>query len=149
MNIPYLIKIQRNRWPVLLIDKVINLEPGKSSECLKVFTNNEIYFQGHFKDDPVVPGTILVESMAQSLLVAFQSAEEYSGLIVNAYNYHEVNFKIALKPGDKLINKATIKSIKRGIVRGEVRGYVDEKIACNAIFTIIIPDILENFQRNK
>ena len=116
MNIPYLIKIQRNRWPVLLIDKVINLEPGKSSECLKVFTNNEIYFQGHFKDDPVVPGTILVESMAQSLLVAFQSAEEYSGLIVNAYNYHEVNFKIALKPGDKLINKATIKSIKRGIV---------------------------------
>jgi 3-hydroxyacyl-[acyl-carrier-protein] dehydratase len=101
------IKIYR---PLLYIDKVVDLQKGKSATCVKLFTYNENFFQGHFVGNPIVPGTILIECMLQSVKLVFYS--EY-GFYINSALYYDipvVNFKKKVLPGDELTIEVLLKS---------------------------------------
>lgn len=149
MDIRAILKHQRNRYPVLLIDKIIDLVPGERATGIKCFTFNEWFFQGHFEDDPNVPGTIQIECMAQTLLLSFQCMPKYQGLKANASMYRRVNFRRRIVPGDILRTEAVLRSFKRGIAIGSVTGFIDEDEACSAEFVVVLPDILNQHLPKK
>ena len=148
LNIIDIIKHQRNRYPVLLIDKVEDLQPGKSAVGIKNFTYNEWFFPGHFDDEPNVPGFIQVEALAQAFILIFLSMPEYSGMKTNFTNIDNVKFKRKIIPGDTLRSFANLRSFKRGLAKGDVAGFVNDELAVSADFTIILPDVFNKFFHN-
>ena len=79
MNIPDILKTQQNRHPLLFIDKMLSVEPGKSAKAIKCYTYNEWFFPAHFEDEPNVPGFIQVESLVQTFLMTFLTLEGMAG----------------------------------------------------------------------
>lgn len=145
LDIIDIIKHQRNRYPVLLIDKVVDLKPGKSAVGIKNFTYNEWFFPGHFDDEPNVPGFVQVEALVQAFILTFLSLPEYSGMKTNFTNIDNIKFKRKIVPGDTLRSVANLKSFKRGLAKGDVVGYVEEELAVSADFTVIVPDVFSKF----
>jgi 3-hydroxyacyl-[acyl-carrier-protein] dehydratase len=145
LDIIDIIKYQRNRYPVLLIDKVVDLNPGKSAVGIKNFTYNEWFFPGHFEDEPNVPGFVQVEALVQAFILTFLSLPEYSGMKTNFTNIDNIKFKRKIVPGDTLRSVANLKSFKRGLAIGDVTGYVDDEFAVSADFTVIVPDVFNKF----
>ena len=121
-----------HRFPFALIDKVIEHVPGQKAVALKNVTINEPQFQGHFPDRPLMPGVLIVESMAQvGGIIVTQMPEIPKGLFVFA-GINNVKFRRPVFPGDQLIITCELLSIKRqrfGKVRGEA--HVDGKLACS------------------
>lgn len=141
-----IIRHQRNRYPVLLVDRILSVEPGKSAKGLKCFTYNEWFFPGHFDDDPNVPGFVQVECLVQTFIMSFLCIEEYKGMKTNFVSINNTRFKRKISPGDVLIIEATLNSFKRGIATGSAQSTVDGELACSADFVIAVPDILEKFK---
>lgn len=148
LNIIDIIKHQRNRYPVLLIDKVEDLQPGKSAVGIKNFTYNEWFFPGHFDDEPNVPGFVQVEALVQAFILTFLSMPEYSGMKTNFTNIDNVKFKRKIIPGDTLRSFANLRSFKRGLAKGDVAGFVNDELAVSADLTIIVPDVFNKFFPN-
>jgi len=146
MDIKAIIKHQCNRYPVLLIDKIIDLIPGEYATGIKCFTYNEWYFPGHFEDDPNVPGFIQIETLAQTFIMIFLCKPEYAGMKTNSVSINNIQFKRKIVPGDVLRIEAKLKSFKRGIAVGSASSFVDEKPACSAEFVVAVPDILDQFK---
>ena len=149
LNIVDIIKHQRNRYPVLLIDKVIDLEPGKSATGIKNFTYNEWFFPGHFDDDPNVPGFVQVEALVQAFILTFLCLPEYSGMKTNFASINKISFKRKIIPGDTLYSHATLKSLKRGVAQGYVNSFVQGDPAASAEFTVILPDVFDKYFPNQ
>jgi 3-hydroxyacyl-[acyl-carrier-protein] dehydratase len=141
-----ILKSQRNRYPVLLIDRIMELEPGKRAVARKCFTYNEWFIPGHFDDEPNVPGTVQIECLAQTLLMTFQCMDEFQGLKANASSYRNVKFKKKVEPGDIFEVEATLQSFRRGVATGSAVAKVEGEIACSADFIIVLPNILEKFK---
>ena len=121
-----------HRYPFALVDKVIEHIPGKKAVALKNVTLNEPQFQGHFPERPLMPGVLIVESMAQvgGIIVA-QMPDLPKGLFVFA-GINNVKFRKPVVPGDQLVITCELISIKRkrfGKVKGEV--HVDGKLVCS------------------
>jgi len=103
-------KLIPHRPPVLMIDKIISLEPGKNIKAVKNISINEDFFRGHFPGNPVMPGTMIAEGMAQAACVLFRKT--YPDLDIKTYylGSFKVRFRNPAFPGDKLIlNIETIK----------------------------------------
>jgi len=145
-DITGIIAHQRNRFPVLLIDKIISAVPGKSAEGVKNFTYNEWFFPGHFDDDPNVPGFVQVECLAQTFIMSFLCLEEYKGMKTNFVGITNVKFRRKIVPGDSLVIKAVLQSFKRGVAIGSAESHVGGEPACSADFVIALPDILARFK---
>ena len=146
LNIKEILRFQRNRYPVLLIDRILEIDPGKRAIARKCFTYNEWFMPGHFDDEPNVPGTVQIECLAQTLLMTFQCMEQYMGMKANAASYNNIKFRKIIEPGDVLLIEANLHSLKRGIAVGSSLGMVDGELACSADFVIVVPDILEQFK---
>tara|TARA_B100000902_G_scaffold37568_1_gene44877 strand:+ start:120 stop:578 length:459 start_codon:yes stop_codon:yes gene_type:complete len=121
-----------HRFPFALIDRVIEHVPGKKAVALKNVTINEPQFQGHFPERPLMPGVLIVESMAQvGGIIVTQMPELPKGLFVFA-GINNVKFRRPVFPGDQLVITCELLSIKRqrfGKVKGEA--HVDEKLVCS------------------
>lgn len=139
-------KCQMNRYPLLFIDKVIEVLPGRSAHGIKNFTYNEWFFPAHFEDEPNVPGFIQVEALAQTFLMTFLSIDEYKGMKTAFVNIDDTKFKRKIEPGDRLDIFATLNSFKRGVAKGYVESFVGDEPACSASFVIAIPDVLNKFK---
>ena len=146
LDINGIIKHQRNRYPVLLIDKILLVSPGSSARGLKNFTYNEWFFPGHFDDEPNVPGFVLIETMVQTFILTFLSKPGYSGLKTNFVSINNIRFTRKVVPGDTLIVDAILKSLKRGLAVGSAIGSVGDELTCSAEFVVAIPDILEKYK---
>ncbi|MDX8389669.1 MAG: 3-hydroxyacyl-ACP dehydratase FabZ [Mariprofundaceae bacterium] len=144
-NICEIIKHQRNRYPVLLIDKIIDVVPGKVATGIKCFTYNEWFFPGHFDDEPNVPGFVQIESLVQTFIMTFLCMEKYKGMKTNFISINNIKFKRKVIPGDVMRIDATLKSFKRGIAIGSAESSVDGMAACSAEFVVAVPDILDRF----
>ncbi len=121
-----------HRYPFLLIDRVLECEPGKSLVALKNVTVNEPYFQGHFPIRPVMPGVLIMEAMAQATgLLAFKTApDEISGDSLYYFaGMDGVRFKRPVEPGDQLIFNVELQKIKRGVWMFSGVATVDGKVA--------------------
>ena len=121
-----------HRFPFALIDRVIEHVPGAKAVALKNVTINEPQFQGHFPDRPLMPGVLIVESMAQvGGIIVTQMPELPKGLFVFA-GINNVKFRRPVVPGDQLIITCELLSIKRqrfGKVKGEV--HVEGNLVCS------------------
>jgi len=141
-----IIKHQRNRYPVLLIDRILVVDPGKSATGMKCFTYNEWFFPGHFDDEPNVPGFIQVECLTQTFIMTFLCMEEYKGMKTSFVSINNTKFKRKITPGDVLLIDATLTSFKRGIAMGKATSSVDGETACSAEFVVAVPEALEKFK---
>jgi 3-hydroxyacyl-[acyl-carrier-protein] dehydratase len=139
MTVNEIMKVLPHRYPFLLVDRIVALEPGKSATGIKNVTINEPFFQGHFPDQPIMPGVLIVEAMAQVAgVMAFRSGME--GKSVYFMSIDNVKFRRPVVPGDQV--KLEIKALKQ---RGNVWKFsgtasVDGKLVSEAEFTAMVTD---------
>lgn len=146
MDVREIIKHQRNRYPVLLIDKIVELDPGQRAVGIKCFTYNEWFFPGHFDDEPNVPGFVQLESLVQTFIMTFLCKPEYAGMKTNFVSINNIKFKRKIVPGDVLRIEASLKTFSRGIAIGSATSSVDGAEACSAEFVVAVPDILDKYK---
>ncbi|MDD3295762.1 MAG: 3-hydroxyacyl-ACP dehydratase FabZ [Candidatus Omnitrophica bacterium] len=140
LNIEEIQKILPQRYPFLLIDKIIEIEPGQRVVAIKNVSNTEGFFSGHFPGKPVMPGALIIEAMAQASIVLYWS--KYKDELVKTPNYYLVSVKVDLEnpvyPGDSLmIESKALKIIpKAGFV--EVNASIDKTIIAKGQATFAI-----------
>lgn len=123
-------KIIPHRYPFLLVDRVLELEAGVRALAIKNVSANEPFFQGHFPSNPIMPGVLILEALAQVGAVALMSLEENKGKLAVFAGIDDVRFKKQVVPGDTLTMEVEIESLRRGIGKGIASAYVDGKLAC-------------------
>ena len=132
-------KIIPHRYPMLLVDRIIELEPMKRAVGIKNITMNEMQFLGHFPGDPIMPGVLMIEAMAQVGGVALLYPEENRGKIAVFGKIDNVRFRKQIIPGDQVITEAIITKIRGNMGVCECKGRVDGKVAfeCECTFAIM------------
>lgn len=143
IDINRIIKMIPHRYPILLVDRVLEVVPGESIVGLKNVTMNEPHFQGHFPDFPVMPGVLIVEAMAQAsalMVVETMTEEEARRKIVYFMSIDSAKFRRPVIPGDSLYLH-----IKKLQTRGNVWKFtgeakVDGKLCAEASFAAMIAD---------
>jgi 3-hydroxyacyl-[acyl-carrier-protein] dehydratase len=118
-----------HRYPFLLVDKVLELEPGKRAVAIKNVTMNEPFFQGHFPGYPIMPGVLIVEALAQTAGIAAASLEENKGRLGVFTGIDSMKFRKQVVPGDVLRLEAEILNLKMGMAKVKVLATVDGKTA--------------------
>lgn len=117
IDIAYVLKALPHRYPFLLIDKVLDYQLGKSLTALKNVTVNEPFFQGHFPGNPVMPGVMILESLAQACgVLAYLGMTEHSdNPLYYLVKIDKARFSQTVRPGDQLIQKVEQKRMLRGM----------------------------------
>ncbi len=135
MNIQDVKNYLPHRYPFLLIDRVLELEIGKSIVALKNVTYNEPQFTGHFPAQPIMPGVLIIEALAQATgILAFKSevGKPIDGQIYMLVGVDKVRFKRMVEPGDQLRLEVEIMAVKRGIWKFKCVAKVDDKVVTSA-----------------
>jgi 3-hydroxyacyl-[acyl-carrier-protein] dehydratase len=132
MDIKEIMEILPHRYPFLLVDKIESLEPGKKAVGYKNVTMNEQFFQGHFPTEPVMPGVLIIEALAQVGAVALLSMDEYKGKIAYFGGIDKARFKKKVVPGDVLKLEVEIIKMRGPAGIGKAIATVDGKKACEA-----------------
>ncbi|MCI5621957.1 MAG: 3-hydroxyacyl-ACP dehydratase FabZ [Lachnospiraceae bacterium] len=127
-----------HRHPFLLVDTIEELEPGVRAVGKKCVTYDEPYFAGHFPNEPVMPGVLIVEALAQTGAVALLQQEEFRGKTAYFAGIDKVRFKHKVVPGDVLTLETKIIRMKGPIGIGEAVATVNGKIAAKAELTFAI-----------
>lgn len=133
-------KIIPQREPFLMIDEVEEYKPGESCIAYKYVNKDEYYFKGHFPGNPIMPGVLIVEALAQTGAVAILSQEKNKGKNALFGGIDKLKFKKMVVPGDKLKLEVKIIKAKGPVGIGEVLATVDEKIAVKGELTFAIVD---------
>jgi len=135
-------KIIPHRYPFLLVGKIIEIEPGKRAVGIKNVTANEPFFQGHFPGNPIMPGVLIVEALAQTAGIAAIANENTSKLGVFA-SINDMKFKKQVVPGDVLRMEVEILSAKLGIIKAKVKATVEDKTAAEGEIRFAMTTIKE------
>ena len=141
MDIGEIMKYLPHRYPMLLIDRVVEMKLGESLVAIKNVSFNESYFQGHFPNRPVMPAVIILEAMAQAAgILGFRSKNKTpeDGSIYYLAGTDELRFRRPCVPGDRVMLRATLLSQRRGIAKFAVSSDVDGQLAASA--TILCAD---------
>jgi 3-hydroxyacyl-[acyl-carrier-protein] dehydratase len=135
MDIQEILTYLPQRYPILMIDKVIKIEPGKSIIALKNVTVNEPYFLGHFPGKPIMPGVLILEAMAQATgILALHANRERSkeGFLYLFAGIDKARFKRPVVPGDQLYIEAEVLKVKGNIWKCKVNAKVENELVCEA-----------------
>jgi 3-hydroxyacyl-[acyl-carrier-protein] dehydratase len=134
-DIHRILKLLPHRYPILLVDRVLEFEKNQRIKALKNVSINEPYFMGHFPNRPVMPGVIMLEALAQaSALLSFESMGEQpdENTVVYFLGIDGARFKRVVEPGDQLILESTIDRVKAGIYKYKTRASVNGETAVEA-----------------
>ena len=135
------VEIQRiipHRYPFLLVDRILELEPGRRAIGIKNVTMGDPFFQGHFPGYPVMPGVLIVEALAQVGAVALLTADGSAGKLALFAGIDEVRFKRQVRPGDTLRLAVELGQVRRNIGTGQGTATVDGELACRGQFMFAI-----------
>lgn len=138
MSIQEIKEIIPHRYPMLLVDRIEELEEGKRVVAKKNVTINEPFFQGHFPHEPVMPGVLIVEAMAQAGAVALLSLSDFRGKTAYFGGLDKAKFRKKVTPGDTLILEVEILKVKSAAGIGKGIAYVDGKKVAEAELTFMI-----------
>ena len=127
-----------HRYPFLFVDKVSIEEEGVRAIGYKNVTINEPFFQGHFPEMPVMPGVLIVETMAQVGAVILLSGEKFKGKTAFFAGINKVRFRRKVVPGDSLRMEVVLTKIRGSIGVGEGKAYVEDELACEGEFLFAI-----------
>ena len=134
-----IMRVIPHRYPFLLVDRVLELEPGKRVVALKNVTANEPQFTGHFPERPIMPGVLMVEALAQAGAVAVLSLPENRGKLALFAAIDECRFRRTVLPGDMLRLEITVEKLQRMFGRARAVASVDGQVAVEALLSFIIP----------
>ncbi len=135
MDIHEILKKLPHRYPILLVDRVLEIDPGKRIKALKNVTINEPFFGGHFPARPVMPGVLMLEALAQTAaLLSFESMDVEPGedTVVYFVGIDGARFKRPVEPGDQLVMDVTLERSRAGIYKFKGVARVGEEVACEA-----------------
>lgn len=137
MDIHEILKFLPHRYPFLLIDRVLEINPGKSLVAIKNVTINEMFFNGHFPNRPVMPGVLMVEAMAQAggiLAYKTTNTSPQDGTLYYFAGIDNARFRRVVEPGDQLRLEVSVLKAKRKVWVLEGSAYVGDELACSAEF---------------
>jgi len=135
MDIHEILKRLPHRYPILMVDRVIELEHKKRIRALKNVTINEPYFVGHFPHRPVMPGVMMLEALAQAAALLAYDAVDAKPDDKSVYYFAGIDaarFKRPVEPGDQIILDVTLERMKAGIFKFQARASVDGELAVEA-----------------
>ena len=135
-----IMEIIPHRQPFLLVDTIEELEPGVKAVGKKCVSYNEPYFAGHFPGEPVMPGVLIVEALAQVGAVAILSQPDFRGKTAYFGAINSAKFKRKVVPGDVLTLETEIVKVKGPIGVGSAKAYVDGKLAVQAELTFAVSE---------
>ena len=137
VNVNEIMQYLPHRYPFLLVDRIIDLQPGKSITGIKNVTFNEPFFQGHFPGQPIMPGVLIIEAMAQVAgIAAFSSGME--GKAVYFMSIEKAKFRRPVVPGDQLRLEIKVLQQRGNVWKFSGAATVDGKLASEADFTAMV-----------
>ena len=133
-DIQEIMKLLPHRYPFILIDRILELTPGEKVIALKNVTINEPFFQGHFPENPIMPGVLIIEAMGQAgaVLAAKSLERESHGSLIYFMGMDKVKFRKPVTPGDQLIFEVKFLKQRRNVFRMSGTAYVDENVVAQA-----------------
>jgi 3-hydroxyacyl-[acyl-carrier-protein] dehydratase len=128
-----------HRYPFLMVDRILEIVSGEKAVGIKNVSVNEPFFQGHFPGNPVMPGVLIVEAMAQVGAVALLSRDEFKGKLVLFRGIDKLRFREVVHPGDTLTIEVALTGLKGVVGRGKGRAWVGKKLAASGelIFALV------------
>ena len=135
---------QQNRHPYLFIDYVDEVIPGKIANGFKDL-KDDWFFKVHWPTDPNVPGMLQIEAMVQMAALTILTLPNNKGKVVYLASADKIAFKRKIVPGDRLYLKTKLNSWTRGIGKCEGVGTVNDKLACKAEFTLVLPEKIKKY----
>jgi len=138
LNIQEIQKILPHRWPFLLVDRIDELEPGVRAVGIKNVTINETVFQGHFPGQPIFPGVLIVEALAQVGGIVLLSQPQFKGRLGFLAAIENFRFRKPVLPGDNIKLEFRITRLHRNIAWGEGKAEVDGKMVAEGQLTFAV-----------
>lgn len=136
LDIDEIIKMIPHRYPFLLVDRITECVPGKYSKGYKNLTMNESFFQGHFPGNPIMPGVLQLEALAQCSAPILLGLDEYKGKLALFAAADNVRFKNIVKPGDRFDMEIELLKLKGPIGKSHAIGYVNGTVVVEADMTV-------------
>lgn len=141
IDIHEILSILPHRYPFLLVDRIIEMELGKQAVGLKNITINEPFFQGHFPEDPIMPGVLILEAMAQvGGVLAFKSSPGIKRKIVYFTGIDKAKFRKPVLPGDQLQMVLKVLRVRHPFWKLKGMAYVEKQLVCEAELTAMIAE---------
>ncbi len=138
LDILKILEVLPHRYPFLLVDRIVEIEKNKRIVGIKNVTYNEPFFMGHFPAQPIMPGVLLVEAMAQTGAVLFLYGSEEKGKIVYLAGVDKARFRRPVTPGDQLRIEVSIISLRRLVGRGMGEITINGELAAEAEITFAL-----------
>lgn len=134
LDILEILKLLPHRYPFVMVDRITDIEIGKSIKAIKNVTINEPFFQGHFPENPVMPGVMILEGMAQAGgVLGFQTSPEMIGnKLLYFAGIDKARFRKPVTPGDQLVFHLELLRSKRGVMVMDGKAYVDDQLVTQA-----------------
>ncbi|OQA16539.1 MAG: 3-hydroxyacyl-(acyl-carrier-protein) dehydratase FabZ [bacterium ADurb.Bin363] len=136
MDINEIKKILPHRYPFLLVDRVLDLEPQKRIVAIKNVTANELFFTGHFPDQPIMPGVLITEALAQvGCIMMYANNDQVTGKIPLLMGLNNFKFRKPVIPGDQIVMEVEVLKIRRGFGKIKCCAKVENNVVAEGEIT--------------
>ncbi len=130
-----------HRYPMLLVDRVTDIEPGRRATGMKNVSANEWFFEGHFPGRKIMPGVLIVEALAQVAAITMLKDREEDGKMPVFGGIENMRFRRAVRPGDQLRLDFELEKIRGPVGKGKVRASVDGEMAAEGTISFALADL--------